>query len=403
MKNLLVILAIVLGFLSCKQTAETGTTATKSEVVDHKKPRRGNYTEDMNKSLEDNPFSGIITSEGKQNGLFPIKSTGVSTEPLVKSALAFVSSLNEAQRGKSMFDIQSDEWRKWSNVDNGMYQRNGISLKEMTQEQRKLAYDFLSDALSAKGLQLTKDIMKTDQTLKELNNGDEIYDEDLYFFKILGNPSIKEPWGFQLNGHHLAINYFVLGDQVVMTPTFMGGEPIITTTGKYKGNKIFQDEQNVGLKFMQSLPKEQQKQAHLGAKGDRPDIEASAYTDNKTIDQKGLKASELTHEQKDELIHLASLYINNLKEDQAKVKMEDIQRHIDDTYFGWKGKTDEDAVFYYRIHSPVILIEFDHQVPVGVRGERKPTRNHIHTMVRTPNGNDYGKDYLSQHLADHHH
>ncbi len=61
------------------------------------------------------------------------------------------------------------------------------------------------------------------------------------------------PWGWQIDGYHLVINYLILGDQIVMTPTFMGGEPIITTSGKYKGNTIFQDEQNIGLKFMQSL------------------------------------------------------------------------------------------------------------------------------------------------------
>jgi hypothetical protein len=53
-------------------------------------------------------------------------------------------------------------------------------------------------------------------------------------------------------------------------------------------------------------------------------------------------------------------------------------------------------VFYYRIHSPVILIEFDHQRGVALRSD-KPSRNHIHTVVRTPNGNDYGKDLLRLH------
>ena len=65
------------------------------------------------------------------------------------------------------------------------------------------------------------------------------------------------------------------------------------------------------------------------------------------------------------------------------------------------GATTPDAVFYYRIHSPVILIEFDHQTPIGIRlpdGSRGPTRQHIHAVVRTPNGNDYGKDLLRQHL-----
>ena len=59
---------------------------------------------------------------------------------------------------------------------------------------------------------------------------------------------------------------------------------------------------------------------------------------------------------------------------------------------------DQDSVFYYRIHSPVILIEFDHQRGVALDNDQ-PSRNHIHTVVRTPNGNDYGKDLLRQHHA----
>ena len=66
------------------------------------------------------------------------------------------------------------------------------------------------------------------------------------------------------------------------------------------------------------------------------------------------------------------------------------------------GGCDDDAVFYYRIHSPVILIEFDHQTGVAFDNDQ-PTRNHIHTVVRTPNGNDYGKDLLRQHYARHPH
>ena len=86
--------------------------------------------------------------------------------------------------------------------------------------------------------------------------------------------------------------------------------------------------------------------------------------------------------------------------------MREVAAHLDDTWFAWAGGTSDDAVFYYRIHSPVILIEFDHQLPVGTTSlipPDRPTRAHIHTMVRTPNGNDYGKDLLRQHLAAHPH
>ena len=81
----------------------------------------------------------------------------------------------------------------------------------------------------------------------------------------------------------------------------------------------------------------------------------------------------------------------------AEVKLEEVRRHLADTWFAWIGPWD-DAVspFYYRIHSPVVLIEFDHQAPVVFEGDKR-TRDHIHTLVRTPNGNDYGADLLRQH------
>src|SRR5262249_16919050 len=41
--------------------------------------------------------------------------------------------------------------------------------------------------------------------------------------------------------------------------------------------------------------------------------------------------------------------------------------------------------------------------PGIVSANAEPTRDHIHTVVRTPNGNDYGKDLLRQHYARHDH
>ena len=188
-----------------------------------------------------------------------------------------------------------------------------------------------------------------------------------------------------------------------MTPVFMGGEPIVTTSGKYKGNVIFQDEQNLGLKFMQSLSVEQQKKAQLSNDKSGNNILAEAFSDNKIVEYQGLVASSMTNGQKEQLLNLADQYISNMDNGHAKVKIEEIRKYIDKTWFCWIGKTDDEAVFYYQIHSPVILIEFDHQGPIGIQSPtRGPTRNHIHTIVRTPNGNDYGKDLLRQHLKEHH-
>lgn len=351
------------------------------------------------------PYRGVFAGNDSLEGLFPIKATNVTTAPVVEAAVRFLEALNADQLSRTVFAVTDQEWRKWSNVDNGIYDRQGVSLKEMTVGQKKTAFELIQASLSAKGLALSKDIMKTDQTLKELNNGSDAFDEELYFFTVMGTPSSTEPWGWQLDGHHLVINYFVLGDQVVMSPVFMGAEPVITTSGKYEGNTLFQDEQNLGLALMRSLSDEQQSAATITMTKIENSNKAGANKDNLHLDYQGIRATELSENQRAELLGLINQYISNLREGHRQVKMDEVILHIDNTWFSWVGDTTEDAVFYYRIHSPVVLIEFDHQRVVGVPNadDGKPSKNHIHTVVRTPNGNDYGKDLLKQHLESHHH
>ena len=98
----------------------------------------------------------------------------------------------------------------------------------MTDAQRDVAFALVRRGPERKGLKLTRDIMKLNHTLAELNNDNFAeYGEWLYHLTVMGTPSATEPWGWQLDGHHAIINYFVLGDQVVMTPLFVGSEPVI--------------------------------------------------------------------------------------------------------------------------------------------------------------------------------
>lgn len=350
-------------------------------------------------------YVGLSTETGIQENLFTIQSTGVSTAPIVEAARIFIDSLNPAQKLKTQFSVDAAEWRRWSNVDNGLYIRQGSSLEEMDEEQKEAAWNLLSTSLSTKGIELSQNIMKTDQTLKELNQNAIIYGEGKYFITMMGNPSETEPWGWQLDGHHLVINFFVLGDQIVATPMFLGGEPSITESGRYAGNEILQDEQNNGLRFLQSLDEGQRRAAVIDTVKDGDNIQAQANQDNLALDYIGIAAGNLRDEQREDLISLISLFIGNIREEHAQVRMEEIIEHLDMTYFAWIGGAEEDSVFYYRIHSPVVLIEFDHQNPVGNNALPAgiPTRQHIHSIVRTPNGNDYGKDLLRQHLFSHPH
>lgn len=219
----------------------------------------------------------------------------------------------------------------------------------------------------------------------------------------MGEPSDTEPWGFQFDGHHCIINYFILGDQVVMTPLFLGSEPVRATSGKYQGTVVLQEEQDQALKLANSLSDEQKAKALLKREKDGTNSNAEAFHDNVVIPYAGLPLAEMDAAQKQALLELTALWIGNLKEGHAKVKMAEIEEHLDKTYFAWIGGMETDSVFYYRIHSPVVLIEFDHQRPIALGRSNTATRDHIHATVRTPNGNDYGKDLLKQHLSSHRH
>ena len=355
------------------------------------------------KALEQ-PFIGVKSSVSIEENLFKIQATGVSTKPIVEAANKFLSSMTSEQRSLAQFPVDDIEWRKWSNVDNGIYHRQGVSLSAMNAEQKASAFGLMNASLSARGLKQSTDIMKTDQTLKELNNNASYLDEQLYFFTIMGKPSTTEPWGWQVDGHHLVINFFVLGSQIVMSPVFMGAEPVVTTSGKYKGNVVLQKEQNRGLALMLSLSKKQQHQALLGKKN-KTDMVAAANQDNLTLEYQGVNVASFNKQQKAKLLQVVEQYVGKISTEHAKINMAQIQQYLDQTWFAFKGGHSENDAFYYRIHSPVVLIEFDHQAPIAVDspdGSDKATKNHIHTMLRTPNGNDYGKDLLKQHLHEHH-
>jgi hypothetical protein len=351
------------------------------------------------------PFKGITADGTVEPGLFGIHSTGVSTASVRVAAERFLANLTPAVRARTMFTVDDVEWRKWMNQH--FYVRQGVSFREMSDSQRNAAFALLATALSARGLRLTRDIMRLNETLAELTNDHEFLGEWLYFITVMGKPSEIEPWGFQLDGHHAIINYFVLGDQVVMTPFFAGSEPVAATSGKYKGVSVLQEEQNCGLDTLLALDEAQRAKAILNPNKTANYNLAEAFKDNLVLDYAGAHVANFSEPQRKQILNLIDLYVGNMDDGHARVKMDEIKRHINRTYFAWIGGSDASSVYYYRIHSPVILIEFDHQRPANLarlaKDPNQPTRQHIHCVVRTPNGNDYGKDLLRQHYQAHTH
>ncbi len=342
-------------------------------------------------------FVGVTTDGLPQNGLYSVQTTGVSTQPVVDAARDFLSTLSSEQRSDVLFPVDDDEWQRWANVH--ISTRQGVGFVDFNAEQTDAAFRLIASGLSERGFDTARDIMRLEGHLADLKNNYVEYGEKRYWLTIMGEPSETQPWGWQLDGHHLVVNFFVLGDQVVMTPTFMGSEPTAASEGKYAGVRVFDDETRAGLALITSLSAEQQAVAIVSREKTQNNNRGELFQDNAVVPYQGIKLNSLNEEQRALAVELIRTYTGKMRPGHDEIKLVEVLKHWEETYFSWVGETAPDSVFYYRIHSPVVLIEYDQQTPIALDGPSVPSRDHIHTVVRTPNGNDYGKDLLRQHLA----
>jgi hypothetical protein len=262
--------------------------------------------------------------------------------------------------------------------------------------------------LSSRGYRQARDVMRLNGLLVDLTGLSDEYGEWPYFFSLFGHPSADEPWGWQIDGHHLNLNCLILGDRLVLTPSFMGSEPCRVTAGTMAGTTVFEPEERAGLELIRSLDDAQAATAVLHPSihpDDLPEelqdpidgrMVAGAFRDNAVIGYEGVRGDTLSAAQRDLLVRLVGTYVGWGRDDHAEVRMEEVAGHLDETHFAWMGASDDAGPFYYRVQSPVVLIEFDHH-PGIVWDNAVPSRNHIHSIIRTPNGGDYGVDLLRQH------
>ncbi|MFK7917356.1 MAG: DUF3500 domain-containing protein, partial [Ilumatobacter sp.] len=323
------------------------------------------------------------------------------------AALSFLAELTPDQRERATFDMTSHEWRTWINVHMNHF-RHGVMLEDLSADGRRRGLDLLRATLSESGYTTARAVMTINQFIVDLGADPDSFGAWPYFVSIFGEPGGNEPWGWQLDGHHLNLNCVVVDDHVTLTPCFMGSEPRRVRTGPLAGHSVFDDEERGGIDLIRSFDAAQRERAILRA-SIMPDelprhlkdpfdgrMQAGAFHDNLVAPYEGVPGSDMTDAQRNIMQVLIASYVARAPADRAERQMQNISNHLDDTWFHWMGGTGDHDPFYYRVHSPVVMIEFDHH-PGVVFDNRHPTRNHIHTLLRTPNGGDYGHSLLAQH------
>ena len=364
------------------------------------------------KKLYAQPYFGITCDGKKESGLFQTKDEGAPTEQMVAAAKDLLAVLSPGERDSVQHPIDAQEWRVWSNPE-FLFNPCGSRLDELGSESRSAILRLIEASLTPKGFDKARGCMKTNAFLGQLCQLESIMNEWSYNFLLFGEPSLGGPWGWNLYGHHLCINCFVLGKQMVISPTFMGAEPNFIDAGPNKGLRLFDTEQTEGLALMRSLPGSLRERATVYKSlrdsampegrlhpGDERHL-GGAFQDNRVIPYEGIPVGQFSAIQKRQLMDIVAAFISYLPQGPLAAKLAQVEATLDRTWWSWIGGHGEADPFYYRIQSPVLMVEFDHHAGIWLSNQQ-PAKCHIHTVVRTPNGNDYGKDLLRQHYGQVH-
>ncbi|HCD1815537.1 TPA: DUF3500 domain-containing protein [Klebsiella pneumoniae] len=357
-------------------------------------------------TLLDAPFRGITTNGEPEPDLFSLADEGFDPHPAVAAAQALLETLTGEQRERVCQPVDAQQWRAWYNPEIP-FNDFGVRLEDTSRETRAAFRTLLAGCTSPEGYQKVCQLMDANHFLGELYDLTNIMNRWSFHFMIFGTPSTTAPWGWNIYGHHVAFCCFIVGRQLIISPTFMGVEPNIIDRGDDSDCILFTEEEFQGLKLMQSLSEEQQERATLYKLMEDPAMPswrynfadqrhlAGAFQDNRIIPLEGICASEFSPQQKQALLDIAASFLNILPDGPRQARLAQFAQHLDNTWWCWIGGCGDNDVYYYRIQSPVIILEFDHHNGMWLTNEQ-PAKFHIHTIIRTPNGNDYGRELLKE-------
>lgn len=322
----------------------------------------------------------------------PLRAHDAGVE-MAQAAKNLLSALSPEQQTKASFEFEDTERSNWHFIPRV---RKGLPMKEMTYEQRLLAHALLATGLSHRGYSKAVSIMSLEAILAELEKGQAgkpVRDPEQYFVSIFGKPGAAGPWGWRLEGHHLALNFTVPAGEgaPAMTPSFFGTNPGEVRSGPREGTRVLAKEEDLARELAKSLTEEQRKVAIILTEAPK-----EIFNDPKRVDPtkpEGLARTALTPDQQTLLTKLMKEYLFRCRPDVATEDWAKIEKAgLDTIHFAWAGSLEPREPHYYRVQGTSFVLEYDNT---------QNDANHVHTIWRDF-AHDFGADLLGKHVADGH-
>ncbi len=339
--------------------------------------------------------AGVTLIESR---VYPMSLSQIHSPDTAHSALmmstaaeAFISSLSPDQRARATFAFEDEQRLDWHFIPRA---RKGIPFKDLDPAQRLLGNSLLGAGLGQRGLIRAATIMSLDAILREMEQGKgPVRDPELYFLSIFGDARSGKPWGWRVEGHHVALNFTLLeGKSVASTPAFFGANPAEVLQGARKGLRALAPEEDLARSLIKSLDDKQRAQAVVSESAPS-DILSTNLRKAEPLKPAGLQTSKLGQKQQEILMTLLSEYASRHAPDIAAARMDRVRAAgLGNIFFAWAGGFEKGQPHYYRIQGPSFLVEYDNI---------QNNANHIHTVWRDFNS-DFGADLLALHYKQDH-
>jgi hypothetical protein len=364
---------------------------------------------------------------------------------MADEAARLLDSFDDGQREIALWPFPSDdERRQWyyTPTDHG-----GLTIAAMTQPQHRLVFRLVASGLSTAGFVTASTIIGLENVLDQLEGFTSSFDRPrgrdplMYFVRLFGQPSPTGTWSWRLGGHHVSLNFTIIdGALGATTPLFLGADPASSPLLGPHPLRPLAGVEDLARELTRSLSDEQHGLAVVSpraptdlvganrsslAEGDQPiplpliwrtrlsreveaglqrsqdrmnasigvgpdDLQAMSFTRR----PKGLAAKGMDVSQREMLDALLRLYVDRLPDDVADDEATKFSgAALDDVHLLWAGGLDPGQPHYYRLHSPILLAEYDNSARDA---------NHVHTVWRDPRG-DFADDPLARHRAEHDH
>jgi hypothetical protein len=344
---------------------------------------------------------------------------------MAAAARALIGAVTKEQQvvlnpGFDDFDLDSPR-RQWTYLPE--LERPGLPLRAMADAQRKVAHELITASVSMEGYAKVVSIMAMEHVRRALMlvsapESAHLFDPEWYCFRIFGDPVAPgarppAPWGWQLAGHHVVLNFTVAGGYVSGTPCMFGSVP-----ASYGALSPLEHEETDGFAFVNALSAEQRAQAVIWhrpppdfatrivpriGEDERPDHVFAPEPDYRISDEeraalayvrsgpRGIGATDLTAEQLYALVDLVARFAGRLPAEVSEAEMRRVDAAgAENLWFAWAGSTQRGGRHYFRVQGPGLLIEHDNTQSGG---------NHVHSVWRVPGG-DFGDDILAAHYRE---